>query len=117
MVIATAEGSRRTAVRREPDMRAGGRDRAREFRRARRHSVVVRALKIVLPLGAAGIVSMYVVPTLIPKEVDYGNGTASIKGISLDEGALKMLEPRVKGVNDKQERYEFVADTATQQAK
>jgi lipopolysaccharide export system protein LptC len=117
MAIATAEGSRRRGVRQGRDMRAGSRDRAREFRKARRHSVLVTALKIFLPIGAAAILSMYIVPAFLTKSIDGGKGTASAKGITIQAGALKMLEPRVKGVNDKQEHYEFLADTATQQAK
>jgi lipopolysaccharide export system protein LptC len=117
MAIATAEGSRRRAVRQAPEMRFGSRDRAREFRRARRHSVLVLALKIVLPIGAAGIVSLYLVPAFLTKSIDDGKGTASAKGITIQAGALKMLQPRVKGINDKQDHYEFLADTATQQAK
>ncbi len=93
------------------------RDRSREFRRARRHSVVVRILKALLPLMAIGIVSLYVVPSFFSYSIDEGRGRATIKSITVAAGALKMLEPRVRGVNEKQDAYDIVADSATQAAK
>ncbi len=91
--------------------------RAREFLRAKRHSVRVGVLKVALPLMAAGICSLYALPSLLRVSIDNGHGTASVRAITLEAGARKMLEPRVKGVNDKNDAYEFVADTATQAAK
>lgn len=93
------------------------RDRSREFRRAKRHSVYVRILKVVLPLCAAGLLSLYVVPAFLTMSVDNGRGKATVKSIAIEAGALKMLDPRVKGVNANQDAYEFVADSATQEAK
>jgi lipopolysaccharide export system protein LptC len=116
MAIATAEHRGNRAMRQGSGVRTGSRDRALEFRRARRHSVLVQVLKIILPITAAGILSLYVVPEFAVS-IDKGRGTASVKSITIDAGALKMIEPRVKGVNAKQDVYEFVADTATQQAK
>ncbi len=88
-----------------------------EFRRARRHSALVRALKALLPLVAAGVLSLYAAPFLLKKSIDNGRGTASVRGIELEKGALKMLEPHIKGVNDRGEPYDFTADSAKQAAK
>jgi lipopolysaccharide export system protein LptC len=89
-------------------------DRAREFLRARRHSRRVAALRTMLPLIAAGILSLYFLPSLFSVSIDGGRGKATVRGVALEAGALKMLEPHVKGVNDKEDAYDFVADTATQ---
>jgi lipopolysaccharide export system protein LptC len=91
--------------------------RAAEFRRARRHSVRVRILKFVLPAAAAGILSLYALPSFLTKSIDHGRGTASVRGITVTAGSLEMTEPHVKGVNEKGEAYDFRADTATQAAK
>ncbi|MGO9459340.1 MAG: LPS export ABC transporter periplasmic protein LptC [Rhodomicrobium sp.] len=91
--------------------------REREFRRARRHSAMVRVLKVTLPLLAAGILSLYALPSLLKKSIDHGRGTATVRAITVEAGALKMMEPHVKGVNERGEAYDFTADTATQAAK
>lgn len=87
-----------------------------EFRRARRHSKAVGALKAGLPLVAALILSLYALPSLLKKSIDNGRGTASVRGITIDAGSLKMIEPHVRGVNDRGEPYDITADTATQAA-
>jgi lipopolysaccharide export system protein LptC len=92
------------------------RDRSAEFRRAKRHSRLVAALKILLPLSAAGILSLYVLPSLLRVSVDGGRGTATVEAVSLEAGALKMVNPRVTGVHDKQGEYDLRASSATQQA-
>jgi len=102
---------------RSPGMARGagrGVDRDREFRLARRHSRRVRVLRIALPLMAMGILSLYALPSFLRVSVDKGRGTASVRAIELEKGALKMIEPHVRGVNEKNESYDFTADTATQ---
>lgn len=97
--------------------RQGHDRRAREFERAKRHSARVRTLKVLLPLAACGIVSLYALPSLLSVSVDNGRGQATVRAITLDAGSLKMLDPRIKGVNEKQDAYDFVADSATQASK
>ena len=91
--------------------------RAREFRKARRHSLLVRVLKVLLPTMAAAIVSLYLLPSLFKVSIDKGRGTASVRTVTLDAGTLKMLDPHVKGVNERNEPYDFSADSATQASK
>jgi lipopolysaccharide export system protein LptC len=91
--------------------------REREFRRAGRHSYIVRTFKIILPLMAAGILSLYALPSLLKKSIDHGRGTASVRAVTVEAGALKMIEAHVKGVNEQGDAYDLVADTATQAAK
>jgi lipopolysaccharide export system protein LptC len=91
--------------------------RAREFRIARRHSVRVRVLKALLPVVAAGIGSLYLLPSLFKVSIDNGRGVASVRTVTLEAGSLKMLDPHVKGVNERNEPYDFLADSATQASK
>ena len=94
-----------------------GHDRAREFRVAKRHSVRVRVLKVLLPIMAAGILSLYLLPSLFRVSIDKGRGTASVRTVTLEAGSLKMLDPHVKGVNERNEPYDFLANSATQASK
>ncbi len=105
-------GNKPRAMRRDPRH-----DRALEFRRARRHSALVRMLKVVLPLIACVILSLYALPSMLTASIDKGRGTASVKGVTVEAGQLKMLDPRVKGVNEKGDAYDIVADSATQASK
>lgn len=116
MAIATtpAGEGRAPARRQNPARRDLSEDRAREFRRAKRHSVLVQALKVILPAMAAGLLSLYTLRSLLKVKVDNGRGTASVRAITLEAGSLKMIDPRVAGVNEKNDAYEFVADSATQ---
>jgi len=95
----------------------GLRDRAKEFARAQRHSWLVSILKLALPLAAAGILSLYMVPAFLTVRIDGGKGVATVKAVTIEAGSLKMLNPRVKGVNDQQGAYDIVADSATQASK
>ncbi len=93
------------------------RDRAVEFRRARRHSALVRLLKIFFPVLSAGIVSLYILPSFLRVSIDGGKGTATIKAITIEAGSLKMLSPRMQGVNENNGVYDVIADSAVQQSK
>jgi lipopolysaccharide export system protein LptC len=98
---------------------ASGQDarRAEEFRRARRHSIRVRVLKLLLPAAAAGILCLYALPSFLKISIDKGRGTATVARVTIAAGSLKMIDPHVKGVNEKGEAYDFNADSATQAAR
>ncbi len=87
-------------------------ERARAFRAARRHSIAVKALKILLPLAAAGTLSLYFIPTRLSIEI--GGATASLEGVSVEAGSLKMVNPKLSGMHPEYGRYEILADTALQ---
>ena len=91
--------------------------RAREFRIARQHSVLVKVLKLALPMMAAACLSLYALPFLLRVSIDKGRGTATVRTVTLEQGALKMLDPHVRGVNERNEPYDFWADSATQASK
>ena len=58
--------------------------------------------------------SLYALPSMLRTTIDKGRGTASVRGIGLEDGKLKMLEPHIKGVNERGQAYDVIADTATQ---
>ena len=117
MAFATTPVGRSPLNRRPREARGGDPDRAREFRIAKRHSVRVQVLKVLLPATAAGILSLYLLPSLFRVSIDKGRGTASVRTVTLEAGSLKMLDPHVKGVNERNEPYDFMADSATQASK
>lgn len=110
-----------------PDLRNGGLARTskalprearreQEFRRARAHSKTVLVLKGALPLAAALILSLYALPSFMTRSIDNGRGIATVRGIAVDAGSLKMIEPHVRGVSERGEPYDVTAKTATQAA-
>jgi lipopolysaccharide export system protein LptC len=110
-------GNRALAQNARADREAVDGIRAREFQRARRHSILVGALKVILPLVATGILSLYFLPSLFRVSIDNGRGTATVRAITVEAGSLKMLDPHVKGVNERDDAYDFTADSATQAAR
>ena len=119
MAFATTPFGRNSAPldRRRGEARGKDPDRALAFRIAKRHSVRVRVLKVLLPTAAAGILSLYLLPSLFKVSIDNGRGTASVRTVTLEAGSLKMLDPHVRGVNERNEPYDFLADSATQASK
>jgi len=87
-------------------------ERARAFRAARRHSIIVKVLKVCLPLAAVGLISLYFIPARLSFSV--GDATASLDGVTVDAGNLRMVNPKLSGVHPDYGRYEIRAETATQ---
>jgi lipopolysaccharide export system protein LptC len=89
--------------------------RARAFRAARRHSVMVRILKVLLPIAAIGCLGLYVMPGQMSFSI--GDATASVDDLAIESGTLKMVNPRLSGVHQTFGRYEIRADAAIQNVK
>lgn len=87
--------------------------RTRAFAAARRHSVLVRVLRLLLPLGALGCLALYVVGG--PLSLSIGDGSLSIDEIKLDAKNLQMSNPVYEGYTDDNGRYTVRAVSATQQ--
>jgi len=87
-------------------------ERARAFRAAQRHSILVRVLKIGLPLATVGVLSFYFIPARL--SFDFGGATASVDRVAVESGNLKMTNPTLTGVHESYGRYEIRADSATQ---
>jgi lipopolysaccharide export system protein LptC len=89
-------------------------DRSRAVARAAAHSRRVRALRVALPIAAAGVASLYVLPQLLTVQI--AGGTASVERVDVGSGGLRMVNPRIRGVTDKGS-YDVRADDAVQQVK
>jgi len=89
------------------------RDRTGEFRAARRHSVLIRVFRVLCPLGVLGVMSLYFLPSQLTVQVN--GGEASVENVTISDGGLKMVNPRIKGVHPKHGVYDIRAEDATQQ--
>ena len=101
---------------RASDPRASGQgimlsgDRTREFSRARWHSVVIRSLRIVMPLSAAGLVVLYV--TTMLQTAGYGvSVTAPTIAPTLGK-EIAMDNPRYEGFTKDGGTYVMTSKTA-----
>lgn len=89
-------------------------DRTKAFRAAKRHSALVKLLRLFLPIATLSIAGLYLVPS--NPSVTVKGGEASVEKFDVTNGALKMVNPRIKGVHEKHGVYDIQADYATQQA-
>ncbi|MEF2070350.1 LPS export ABC transporter periplasmic protein LptC [Consotaella aegiceratis] len=83
----------------------------KEFRRARRHSVIVRMLKLGLPLLAVLILLGAAVATWIARNLPED---MSVSETSIADGRVVMENPRLTGFDNKDQPYWMVADQAFQ---
>lgn len=90
-------------------------ERARAFRSARRHSFLVFLLRRLLPLFAVLVLGAYFVSTQM--NVTVGDFTASIDGMEVADGNLRMLNPTLKGADKKNGKYVVTAEYADQDIK
>jgi lipopolysaccharide export system protein LptC len=86
--------------------------RQRAFRRAERHSRLVRFLRRGLPALAVVVLAAYFVSTRM--SVTVGDVTASVDGMEVADGNLRMLNPTLKGADKKNGDYVVKADYADQ---
>jgi lipopolysaccharide export system protein LptC len=87
-------------------------DRTSAFRSARRHSAMVRVLKLGLPVLAVALAGLYVLPSQL--SIKTKDGEATVQAIDLTSGGLKMVNPRIQGVHEKHGVYDIRADSALQ---
>jgi lipopolysaccharide export system protein LptC len=83
----------------------------REFARARRHSRLVRLLKVGLPLLAVLIVVGGVAVTWLARSLP---DDVSVSSASIDDGRIVMEDPRMTGFDKAGRPYSMVADRAIQ---
>jgi lipopolysaccharide export system protein LptC len=86
--------------------------RARAFRTAERHSRNVYWLRRALPALAVLVLAAYFVSTRL--NVPVGDFTASIDGMQVADGNLRMLNPTLKGADKKNGKYVVKAEYADQ---
>ncbi|MBX9589734.1 MAG: LPS export ABC transporter periplasmic protein LptC [Hyphomonadaceae bacterium] len=85
-------------------------DRARAFAIARRHSRLVRLLRVALPLAAGGILAAYAL--LLTVSWHQGKGRIQVSGIQVTADDLTMKDPTYFGVNKDGGRYRVQAKRA-----
>lgn len=82
------------------------------MRSAKRHTVLVQILRKALPVTAVLVLGAYFFSTRM--NVQVGGITASIDGIEVADGALRMLNPTMRGTDKKNGDYVIRADYADQ---
>jgi lipopolysaccharide export system protein LptC len=81
------------------------------WRAARRHSRIVRSLRVVLPLIAVGVVaSLFVSARTLPRGVE----NIDLGDIGMDGTTLTMQNPSLSGFNDNGTSYQVTAGRALQ---
>jgi len=90
---------------------AGGRSVDRAFRRARRHSTTVRALKVLLPSLAIVIAAGFAIYSYL---LTPGGIAVDILGTSYSDGKLTMANPRLEGFTRGNRPYSLKATRAIQ---
>jgi lipopolysaccharide export system protein LptC len=92
-------------------------ERIRAFRSARRHSKLVTILRRSLPVFAVLVLATYFISSQLAMSVNVGDVTASIDGVEVNNGNLRMLHPKLDGVDKKNGKYLITADYADQDIK
>ena len=82
-----------------------------EFARAARHSRLVRALKIGLPILATFILLGGLALLWFARSV---TDDVSVTSASIDDGSVVMQDPRMSGVDSKNRPYQLIAQRAVQ---
>jgi len=103
----TRAGSRRLGP---IDITVSDRDRERAFQRARRHSVLVKLMKVVLPSVAAVSIGYYAMALVASSALKGSNITAS--KVTIDPSNLQMADPRYSGFGKDGSEYKVHAKSA-----
>jgi lipopolysaccharide export system protein LptC len=89
-------------------------DSERAFRAARRHSRLVRFLRVGLPIGiVVGLLALSLVTWLNPMKL-LTTLPVNVKDLVVSGSKITMEQPRVNGFTQDQRAYEFTAEAAAQ---
>lgn len=92
-------------------------ERMRAFQRAQRHSRLVHVMRKALPVFAVLVLATYFISTRLGVGVSIGDMTASVEGIQVTDGNLRMVNPKLEGADKKNGKYRIGADYADQDIK
>lgn len=92
-------------------------ERARAFRKAERHSRFVAFLRKGLPVFALVVLASYFISSQLSVSIGVGDLTASIDGIEVADGNLRMTNPKLEGADKKNGKYRIGAEYADQDMK
>jgi lipopolysaccharide export system protein LptC len=95
----------------------GAGERARAFIRAERHTRIVKFLRKALPIFALIVLAAYFVNSQIGLSISVGDLTASIDGMEVADGNLRMTNPKFQGADKRNGNYVIGADYADQDMK
>lgn len=112
MAIATESSGRHLPAGPSPAAWSAGTDRSRQFARARRHSVLVRWLKMLLPACALLVMSSYGI--FVQHTVKVGDGKLKVGPVALSSDVLTMHNPQYEGYGNDGSRFSVSARTAEQ---
>ncbi len=112
MAIATDTNGRHSPTGTAPAAWSTGSDRSRAFARARRHSMLVRWLKVLLPIGAVAVLSSYGI--FVQHSVKIGDGQLKIGPVAFSSDVLTMHNPQYEGYSKDGSRFSVSARTAEQ---
>jgi lipopolysaccharide export system protein LptC len=90
-------------------------ERERAFALAAKHTRLVGILRKTLPVLAVVVLAAYFISTHL--SVTVGDMTASISGIEIADGNLRMVNPKLKGADKQNGEYIISADYADQDVK
>lgn len=88
--------------------------RGRAFRKARRHTVLVRVLRVLLPLAAIGLLASYGLFVRQSYRIQTGKGEITFGTVAFSTEALKAFDPKYEGFNTDGGRYVVIAKSAEQ---
>ncbi len=89
--------------------------RERAIRAARRHTIVVRTLRVVLPLASLGLLSFYVL--FADLRVTIGQNTLQARNVAISQDKLTITRPRLNGATADGATYIVNARAAKQSLK
>ncbi len=92
-------------------------DRSTAFRKARRHSALVRSLRYLLPLGAVAMLASYGLFMQRSISIGWGDKSVAVDKISISREALVAHNPRYSGFDKNGGEFVIRADTAEQDLK
>jgi lipopolysaccharide export system protein LptC len=92
-------------------------ERRRAFVSATRHTKFVTFLRKALPVFAVLVLATYFISTRLATSISIGDMSASIEGIEVKDGNLRMVNPKLEGADKKNGKYVIGADYADQDIK
>lgn len=92
-------------------------ERRRAFASALRHTKIVTFLRKALPVFAVLVLATYFISTRLATNISIGDMNASIEGLQVKDGNLRMVHPKLEGADKKNGKYVIGADYADQDIK
>ena len=112
MALATDSNGRHLSAEPAPVAWSMGIDRSRAFAIAQRHSLLVRWLKIILPICTVAVLSSYAI--FMQRSLEVDGGKLELGPVAFSSDVLTMHNPRYEGYGKDGTRFAIAARTAEQ---